>query len=149
MTEKKILPPTYLLLTLIMMIGLHLLIPISQIIRLPWNLSGPLLIGIGLMMNIIVSNAFSKHQTTIKPGEVPSVLVTDGLFRVSRNPMYLGAVLLLIGVVITLGSLSSLIVIPLFFLLMNELFIKKKEKMLEETTDEVYLAYKKQVRRWL
>ncbi len=63
--------------------------------------------------------------------------------------MYLGAVLLLTGVAITLGSLSSFIVVPVFFFLMNEIFIKKEEKILEEKSGEAYLAYKKQVRRWL
>ncbi len=149
MTEKKILPPTYMLLALIMMIGLQFLLPITQITRTPWNLSGAILIGVGLMMNVVASNAFNKHKTTIKPYEEPTALVTDGLFRVSRNPMYLGAVLLLTGAAITLGSLSSFIIVPVFFFLMNEIFIKPEEKMLEEKSSEAYLAYKKQVRRWL
>ncbi len=102
-----------------------------------------------MIMNVIASNSFNKHKTTIKPYEEPTALVTDGLFRVSRNPMYLGAVLLLTGVAITLGSLSSFIVVPVFFFLMNEIFIKKEEKILEEKSGEAYLAYKKQVRRWL
>jgi protein-S-isoprenylcysteine O-methyltransferase Ste14 len=149
MKEQKILPPTYALLSLIMMIGLHFLLPVSQIIGPPWNLSGTILIGAGLMMNIMASNAFDKHKTTIKPYEEPTTLVTDGLFRVSRNPMYLGAVLLLTGAAITLGSLASFIVVPVFFCLINEIFIKKEEKILEAKLGEAYLAYKKQVRRWL
>jgi protein-S-isoprenylcysteine O-methyltransferase Ste14 len=95
MKEKKILPPTYMLLALIMMIGLHCLLPVTHIIGTPWKLLGTILIGVGLMMNVIASNAFSQHKTAVKPYEEPSALVTDGLFRVSRNPMYLGAVLLL------------------------------------------------------
>jgi len=149
MKEKKIFPPTYGLLALITMIGLHFLLPLTQVIGIPWNVSGTILIGVGLMMNVIASNAFTKHKTTIKPDEEPTALVTDGLFRVSRNPMYLGAVLLLTGVAITLGSLSSFIVVPLFFFLINEIFIKSEEKMLAEKLDEAYLAYKKRVRRWL
>lgn len=149
MKEKKILPPTYILLSLMMIIGLHFLRPITHIIRTPWNLSGLTLIGVGLMMNIMASNAFNKYKTTIKPYEEPTALVTDGLFRVSRNPMYLGAVLLLTGAAISLGSLSPFMVVPVFFFLMNEIFIKTEEKILEETADEAYLAYKQQVRRWL
>lgn len=149
MAEKKILPPTYILLALITMIGLHFLVPISQIIGPPWNLSGLLLISIGLMMNVIASNTFNKRQTTIKPYEEPTTLVTDGLFRLSRNPMYLGAVLLLTGVAISLGSLSPFMVVPVFFLLMNEIFIKKEEEILAKKAGEAYVAYKQQVRRWL
>ena len=132
-----------------MMIGLHFLHPITHIIGVPWNLSGILLIGVGLIMNIMASNSFNKHQTTIKPYEEPTTLVTTGLFRMSRNPMYLGAVLLLTGAAVTLGSLSSFIIVPVFFFLMNEIFIKKEEKILEEKLGEAYLAYKKQVRRWV
>jgi len=128
MKKQKILPPTYILLSLIMMIGLHFLLPITHIIGVPWNLSGTLLIGVGLIMNVMASNSFNKHQTTIKPYEEPTTLVTTGLFRVSRNPMYLGAVLLLTGAAITLDSLSSFIIVPVFFFLMNEIFIKKEEK---------------------
>jgi len=90
MKEKKIFPPTYILLALMVMIGLHFLLPLTQVIGIPWNVSGTILIGVGLMMNVIASNAFTKHKTTIKPDEEPTALVTDGLFRVSRNPMYLG-----------------------------------------------------------
>lgn len=101
------------------------------------------------MMNLIASNAFNKHRTTIEPYEEPTVLGTDGLFRVSRNPMYLGTVLPLTGVAITLGSLLPFIVVPIFFVLMNEIFIKTEERILEETLGEAYLGYKQQVRRLL
>lgn len=63
--------------------------------------------------------------------------------------MYLGAGLLLSGVAISLGSLAPFSVVPVFFLLMNEIFIKKEEKMLAEKSGEPDLAYKQQVRRWL
>jgi protein-S-isoprenylcysteine O-methyltransferase Ste14 len=147
--KKEIYPPTYLFLALIIMIGLHFLFPIFQAISPPWNLSGLILIGVGLTMNVVASNAFERQKTTIKPYEEPSVLVTGGLFRVSRNPMYLGALLLLAGVALSLGSLSPFSVVPLFYFLMNEIFIKPEEKVLEETLGEAYLAYKKRVRRWL
>ena len=147
--KKKVYPPTYLLVALIMMIGLHFLFPVTRIIPVPWNLSGLILVGTGLLMNIMASNSFEKRKTTIKPYEAPSILVTDGLFRVSRNPMYLGFVLLLAGVALSLGSLSPFGVVPLFYVLMNEIFIKPEEKTLQETLGEPYLAYRKQVRRWL
>ena len=147
--KKSVYPPTYLLLALIIMIGLHFLFPITRIVPAPWNLPGLIVIGAGLMMNIMASNSFNKHKTTIKPYETPSILVTDGLFRVSRNPMYLGFVLILAGAALSLGSLSPFGVVPLFYVLMNEIFIKPEEKALQETLGEPYLAYKKQVRRWL
>ena len=149
MKEKKVLPPTYEFVSIIVMIGLYLVIPVARIIPAPWNLSGLLPLGLGLMMNIIASNAFERRQTTIKPYEEATHLVSDGLFGLTRNPMYLGFLLLLIGVAILLGALSPFIVVPVFIFLMNEIFIKMEEKMLVEKFGTTYIAYQKQVRRWL
>ncbi|MEZ4661345.1 MAG: isoprenylcysteine carboxylmethyltransferase family protein [Caldilineaceae bacterium] len=149
MNVQKIMPPTYALLSLLLMVGLHLVFPMAQIIGPQWRLAGVLLIGVGLAMNIVASNVFKTRQTTIKPYEAPTVLVTTGFFRLSRNPMYLGGVLLLTGAALLLGSLTPFGVIPLFIALLNEGFIKKEERILAATLGEPYLAYQKQVRRWI
>lgn len=149
MNVQKIMPPTYALLSLLLMLGLHLLFPVAQVADWPWRGTGALLIGIGLLMNIMSSNAFQRRQTTIKPHEVPTVLVTTGFFRLSRNPMYLGGVLLLTGAAILLGSLAPFGIIPVFIVLLNEGFIKKEERILAATLGEPYLAYRQQVRRWI
>ena len=85
----------------------------------------------------------------IKPFKRSSVLVTTGPYRYSRNPMYLGLVLILIGIAILQGSISPVLVIPVFIWLITNNIIKKEEKMLEETFGDAYLEYKKQVRRWI
>ena len=59
MIDKKTLPPTYVLLALTVMMGLHFLVPVTQIIGTPFNLSSIILIGVGLMMNVVASNAFN------------------------------------------------------------------------------------------
>ncbi len=149
MKKRKVLPPTCEFVSIIVMIGLYFVIPVARIIPTPWNLSGLLPLGIGLIMNIIASNAFERRQTTIKPYEESTYLVSNGLFGLTRNPMYLGLLLLLIGVAILLGALSPFIVVPVFVFLMNEIFIKTEEKMLVEKFGATYIAYQKQVRRWL
>lgn len=131
------------------MIGLHFLIPGGKLIPFPWTLWGAPLIIIGVIMNITGATRFGKVETTIRPYEVSSFLVTEGLFRFSRNPMYLGMLFVLIGVALFLGSLTPYLVALAFFVLINELFIKVEEKMLEERFGQGYLAYKQRVRRWM
>jgi protein-S-isoprenylcysteine O-methyltransferase Ste14 len=149
MKERKILPPTYVFLSVVSIIGLHFLIPVTKVVPSPWNLTGLLPLVMGIIVNIIAANAFEKANTTIKPYQASTYLVTNGLYRVSRNPMYLGATLILVGTVVMLGSLTPYLVIIVFVVLINEVFIKTEEHMLEGKFSERYLAYKQKVRRWI
>lgn len=149
MSQKKILPPTYLLVSILLMIGFHFWAPGLRIIPPPWTLGGLLPLIIGVAVSFIASNMFSKVDTTIRPYEESSFLVTDGLFRLSRNPMYLGMMLVLIGIATLLGTLTPYLVILVFFFLMNTVFIRVEEKMLQEKFGQAYLNYQQQVRRWI
>jgi protein-S-isoprenylcysteine O-methyltransferase Ste14 len=149
MKTKLILPPTYLLIALLAMLVLHFAVPGNKMIALPWNLLGLFPICIGIALNIIADSAFHKAGTTVKPFQVSSVLVTSGVFKMSRHPMYLGFVLILIGVAILLGSLTPWVVIPIFAVLMEVVFIRVEERMLEEVFGQDWLAYKKKVRCWI
>jgi protein-S-isoprenylcysteine O-methyltransferase Ste14 len=86
----KVLPPVYFLLALVAMAGLHFLWPVARYLSLPGSLIGllPLVIGIGL--NLAADRQFKRHQTTVKPFERSSALVTAFPFSLSRNPMYVG-----------------------------------------------------------
>ena len=83
MPSKTILPPTYVLIAIVIMVVLHLLFPVTVIISLPWNVIGllPLLLGIGI--NLMADNALRKAKTTVKPFEESSALVTSGVYRIS------------------------------------------------------------------
>ncbi len=72
-----------------------------------------------------------------------------GVFRLSRNPIYLGYVLLLVGVAFLLGRLTPFFVIPFFIVLIERLFIPMEEKMLTAKFGQSYLEYQEQVRRWI
>lgn len=149
MTGKKVLPPTYLLLSITLMVGLHFFVPGAKLIPFPWTLAGLLPVIIGVAIAVVASNMFSQVKTTIKPYEESGFLVTDGTFRFSRNPMYLGMVLVLIGVATFLGTLTPYLVIPVFFFLITTIFIRVEEKMLEEKFGQAYLDYQRHVRRWI
>ena len=149
MKRKRILPPTYLFVSILVMAALHFLFPISKIIPFPWNLLGAIPFALGLAANLIADRAFKKHKTIVNPFETSTVLITCGIFRITRNPMYLGFVLILIGISIFMGSLTPYVVIPVFAVLMDVVFIRGEQKMLEGTFGERWLDYNHKVRRWI
>ena len=100
-------------------------------------------------MTVWGMNTFQKAGTAVKPFDESTVLVTSGLFRYSRNPIYLGMLFILIGNGIYLGGLLPFFVIPMFFFIVQECFIKKEEPFLEEIFGEDYRNYKTKVRRWI
>jgi len=131
------------------MVGLHFAVPVVQVIPRPYTYLGVLPLLLGLWLNVVCSNTFGRARTTVKPFEPPSHLIVDGHYRYSRNPMYLGMVLVLVGVAVLFGTAMPAAVIPGFVWLMTRRFIEPEEKALEETFGEAYLAYRRAVRRWL
>ena len=81
--------------------------------------------------------------------EMPTALVTDGLFHHSRNPMYLGFVLVLLGVGLMFGSLTPILVIPVFTAILQLVFIRTEEKMMAEVFGPAWLDYSCKTRRWI
>lgn len=149
MKRSRILPPTYLLLALLLMLALHLFLPLRRIIPTPWNLAGLLPLAAGVWINLLADHAFRKAGTTVKPFEKPTVLLTDGVFRFSRHPMYLGFVLVLIGVAALLRSLTPWIVVPAFGPWMEMAFVRFEESALAHEFGAQWQQYKTRVRRWL
>ena len=149
MKVKRVLPPTYLFLSIIIIGIFHFLFPVAKVVPFPWNLLGVIPLTLGIVVNLIVDRAFQKHQTTVKSFEVSTVLITRGVFRVSRNPMYLGFVMFLLGIALFLGSLIPYVVIVVFAFLLDKVFIRVEEEMLEEKFGKAWLDHKKEVRRWI
>jgi protein-S-isoprenylcysteine O-methyltransferase Ste14 len=143
------LPPAFLLISIVTMAALHLLTPVSRIIPLPWSLLGLVALACGILINVVADRAFRRAGTTVKPFEDSAALVTSGVYRLSRHPMYLGLVLILVGVAVLLGSLTQFIVIPAFALLLDRRFIVQEERMLEQRFGESWMEYKAGVRRWI
>jgi protein-S-isoprenylcysteine O-methyltransferase Ste14 len=102
-----------------------------------------------LVINLVADKAFKKHNTTVKPFEKSTALITDGAFKLSRNPMYLGFVFILLGIAVFMGSLAPYVVIPVFMVSMDIVFVRIEERMLENTFGESWVEYKKKVRRWI
>jgi len=147
--KRKIVPPVYLFMTLAAMAALHRFMPIAQLLTVPYTHAGWLLVAAGIGIPVVAVRAFERAGTGIVPFDPATALITGGLYRYTRNPMYLGMVLLLVGVAIALGSLGAWLPIPVFVWIIQASFIVGEERFLEQTFGESYVAYKRCVRRWL
>jgi protein-S-isoprenylcysteine O-methyltransferase Ste14 len=129
--------------------GAPFFLPGGIILPTLWKLLGLIPLAGGIIINLIADGAFHKAGTTVKPFQESTALITEGVFRMSRHPMYLGFLLVLIGVAMLLGSLTPWFIIPLFAILMDQLFIRVEEQMLLARFGQTWLNYKARVRRWL
>jgi protein-S-isoprenylcysteine O-methyltransferase Ste14 len=147
--KRRILPPVWLLLSLVLAVALHYVLPITRLFSPPWSYGGALLVIGGIAMSAAGSGAFKRAGTPVVPFEPSTALVTDGLYRFTRNPMYLGLVLSLLGAAILLGNLGAFLPVPLLIWILQTQFIRGEERFLEEIFEARYLDYKQRVRRWL
>jgi protein-S-isoprenylcysteine O-methyltransferase Ste14 len=111
--------------------------------------AGIALIALGAALALWCAREFRRAGTPIVPFLEPTALVTRGPYRISRNPIYVGFTLALIGVAALLGSSSPFVVVPVFVWIMHRRFVEPEERLLEHRFGEVYRAYKAQVRPWI
>jgi protein-S-isoprenylcysteine O-methyltransferase Ste14 len=142
-------PTTYLLISILMIVALHLLIPLVQVLSMPWSIFGIVLVSAGVALNLMADGAFHRVSTTVKPFEESSTLVTNGVFGFSRNPMYLGFVFILLGIAIILGSVTPFTIVAAVAILMDQVFVRVEESMLEARFGQAWLQYKATVGRWI
>ena len=110
-----------------------------------------LLVIVGLSCALPSFRLFARNKTTISPftPSETSVLITEGMYRYSRNPMYLGLLLLIIAATIWFGTWFGIIISLFFIVLLNILQIIPEEEALLQIFGEEYLEYKNKVRRWI
>lgn len=147
--KPRVIPPVYFLAALLLMVGLHLAVPIRQVVQYPYRYGGLAFVLGGILLAFWAVRLFGLAGTPIKPFEQASALVVRGPYRLTRNPMYLGMVTVLVGIALLLGTLSPAIIIPLFAALLHVRFIRAEEAALERTFGARYRDFKGRVRRWL
>jgi protein-S-isoprenylcysteine O-methyltransferase Ste14 len=148
-TRPRIFPPVWLLLAMLLQFALDRWLPLYQVVSSPWNSAGAAVLLAGLGCILWAGGAFARVKTGIVPFTESTALVTHGLYRVTRNPMYLGMVLMLFGVAVILGSVTPPAPALLFAWIIDRNFIRNEELFLAEIHGDPYLAYKNSVRRWL
>ncbi len=111
-------------------------------------LSG-LLIGGGIVLALLAVVEFRRHQTTVMPHETPSTMVQSGIYKRSRNPIYLGDVLILAGLILRFDAVLSLVLIPIFVWVLERRFILPEEDRLRRTFRADFARYERSTRRWI
>jgi protein-S-isoprenylcysteine O-methyltransferase Ste14 len=146
---QRPLPPTYLLLGLVAMAALHFALPGPRLVEGGWRLLGVPLAILGAWLNIWADAWFKRVGTEIKPFRESKRVVTEGPFRFSRNPMYLGFLGILAGAAILAGTLAPMLVVIVMAWLFSAHFVVPEERHLEEQFGDSFREYKARVRRWL
>jgi protein-S-isoprenylcysteine O-methyltransferase Ste14 len=148
--KLRVPPPILMLIGAALMWGLCRWLPIAHWIDRPWNRLGMIPAAIGLAIAVAAFTRFRQAHTTVNPRDPGKAtqLVTDGVFRLSRNPIYLGLVLLLIGWGIWLRSASPWLIPPLFVLIITRVQIIPEERALEYLFGLQYIKYRRSVARW-
>jgi len=141
-------PPGFAIIATVVMISLHMTAPLFTLVGLSYRNLGLGFVVLGVGIVLFSARAFRRLGTTIHPFEQASSLATRGLYRLSRNPMYLGMLCALVGIAIRLGSVTPALVPAVFMWLITERFIKREEKQLEYLFGDRYVQYKQGVRRW-
>ena len=108
-----------------------------------------LLFGLGIFSAAVQS--FKKHKTTINPlsPDKASLLVNSGIFSYSRNPMYLGMLLILLAVSFKFNISGGLFISFLFKIYITRFQIMPEEKAMAKLFGEEFITYKNQTRRWI
>lgn len=144
----KLPPPLVLGLALGVAVGLTWLFPALQ--TAPFH--APLLAGVVVLLALALVVwawvAFRRHRTTILPLRQPTSLLSVGPFRFSRNPIYLGLLLIAFAPWLAWGQAGLLFAPPLFFAVINGAVIPYEEEKLQRIFGDTYADYCRRVRRW-
>jgi protein-S-isoprenylcysteine O-methyltransferase Ste14 len=149
--ESKVPPPVVTLLLAGAMKVVASIAPTLQLPSVTGTAAAAVLFAAGLLVEAAGAVSLLRAGTTFDPTHPrsASVLVVSGMYRLTRNPIYLGDLLLLLGWAVFLESPLALAMTPLFVLYIDRLQIRPEERALSELFGERYDEYRARVRRWL
>jgi protein-S-isoprenylcysteine O-methyltransferase Ste14 len=144
------LPPVYFLITTATGLWMHRVFFDRFSFFESWiSVIGFTLLGMGLLLDIASIITFRKQGTKILPFSEASSLVGTFTYRFSRNPMYLGLLMIQIGLFTALGAYLAFLLTPILWAILNWLFVLPEESMLEKKFERSYSSYKLRTRRWI
>ena len=145
----KIPPP---LIVLVLIVSIYFSSIKIDLINIPLQMEISIFIlSVGILIFVNPVLQFIKSKTTVNPIQFEEVnkLVTTGIFKYSRNPMYLGMLMIVLSTSIFYLNIYSILTPLLFMLWINKFQIKREEEFLTEKFGNEYLSYKKKTRRWI
>lgn len=119
---------------------------------LPWGTTfwpGIILLVVAAGLTLAALREFARARTTIIPHLQPAALITSGVFRWTRNPIYVADVLILAGLALIWGKIFGLVLVPVLVILLERRFIRGEEARLSAAFGPAFDAYAARTRRWL
>ena len=129
-----------------------------QASRLPMGLSfggtwadllGGLFLGGGILLMLLAFAEFRRHRTTVVPHKTPSRLIQSSIYSRTRNPIYLGDVLILAGLILRFDAVLSLPLVPILLWVLEKRFVVPEEDRMRREFRTDYARYERKVRRWV
>ena len=142
-------PPIVALMFIVISYFLGRFAPIPFVAPMVLRNIGLFLTFIGFLLGIGAFLEFRKARTTLDPHGSAKQVVTSGVYRFTRNPIYLGFLLMVIGLPLNSGLYWGIVLAPLYIMTMTSLVIEREEAYLEKKFKDQYTGYKSRVRRWL
>ena len=145
----KLLPPHLVLIGVALIAVSGLVLPGPELLQGVWRLTGVLPGALGVGLLAAGSGLFRRLGTNIRTFDEPGVLVVDGPFRFSRNPMYLGFSLVLLGLALGTGHATPLAIPAAFFAVANLWYVPFEERAMHAKFGPDYEQYRRTTRRWI
>lgn len=150
--DVAIKPPILFLGALLLGYVLTLWFPIGPGLAQPNGLGltvGLVFVAVGFALAILPARRFHKAGTSVVPGEPSTVLVKEGLYKVTRNPIYIGLILIYFGLCLALTSIWMLLLLVPTAIILHRGVVKREEDYLSWKFGDAYRRYMSQVPRWL
>jgi protein-S-isoprenylcysteine O-methyltransferase Ste14 len=147
--DVHVIPPLLYAGPLVLGIALDAAVPLTVPGRPATAVLGGVLVAGGALLAASALGVFRRRGTTMLPHRPVSALVTEGPFRLTRNPMYVGLAVVYSGVALLAGTWWPFALLPFVLLAVDRLVIAREEPYLARTFGADYDAYRRRVRRWL
>lgn len=142
-------PPLLLLIAIALSYLVSIMFPALQFNDVSFTVVGLTLIPVGTLLVLWAGNTLMQQKTTTHPKRKPSKLVANGPYSWSRNPMYLGFLLITMGTALLFANVLAFVGPVLFFGFISTFIIPLEESMLTKGFGKSYASYKKKIRRWV
>jgi len=150
--QSKLSPSVLFIITFILGIFLTYFYPLHLTVYLNDTIvrsTGLIFLFLSLTLNIFAYKKFKGAKSPHAPFAIPTLLINDGIFSLSRNPVYLALVLSECALAFIFDTFWLIIAGALLLILLDIFIVRDEEKILESIFHDEYKAYKKKTRRWL
>jgi protein-S-isoprenylcysteine O-methyltransferase Ste14 len=147
--KRTILPPHWTLFCLLTEGALWYFLPVVRWSSLASLIGGGVVLALGLFLVLGSARLFGQAKTGLRPFSPSTALIVRGPYRFTRNPIYLGMTMILVGAALLFQAATPFVAPILFVIVINYRFIVYEERHMEQAFGADYLALKKRVRRWL